>query len=66
MGDIGSELLFIWDRVNDWLKFGETKNTGILIFSGATIAALMSVLGSSLKITIEQKIGIYTDIGFLI
>jgi hypothetical protein len=65
MQDIESKLLSIWDRVNDWLKFAEAKNAGILVFSGSTIAALLSFLGSSRKIQLEWRIGIYTGIAFL-
>ncbi|MFJ6034459.1 Pycsar system effector family protein [Bacillus toyonensis] len=63
--DVEERLLQILDRVNDWLKFAEAKNLGVLAFSGATITAIMSFLGSSFKIHQEWKIGFFVGIGFL-
>ena len=65
MQDIEKKLESILVNVNDWLKFAETKNAGILVFAGAAIATMMSFLGSSYDIQHEWKIGLFTGITFL-
>lgn len=65
MNDIEAKLQSIFTNVNDWLKYAEAKNAGILVFSGAAIAAIMGFLGSSFKIEPEWKIGLFTCVGFL-
>jgi hypothetical protein len=65
MNDMENKLLSIRDKVNDWLKFTEAKNAGILVFSGAAIAALLGFLGSSFKFQSEWKIGFLTGVTFL-
>ncbi len=34
------------NNVNDWLKFAETKNAGLLAFSGAVLVAIAGYVGS--------------------
>jgi hypothetical protein len=63
--DIEAKLLDNLNRVSDWLKYAETKNTGILAFSAAVIAAIMGFLGSSFKIQPEWRIGLFTGACFL-
>src|SRR5580704_489101 len=38
---MSSELEKILSNVNDWLKFAETKNEGLLVFNSAAIAGLL-------------------------
>lgn len=65
MQDIEEKLLFILNIVNDWLKYAEAKNTGILAFSATAVAAIFGFLGSSFQMLPVWRIGLFTGAGFL-
>lgn len=64
MQTVEERLLFIWEKVNDWLKYAETKNAGLLVFGGAMIAVLFGFLGSSYKIPANWNKGIFIGLAF--
>lgn len=63
--DIEEKLLDTFNRVNEWLRYAEQKNTGILAFSAAAFAAIIGFLGSSFKITPEWRTGLFMGAGLL-
>lgn len=61
-----SKLLAIFSMVSDWLKFAEAKNAGLLVFSGAAVAAILSLLGSSLNLSPYWRAGLLSSVVLLL
>lgn len=61
-----TKLIFILSNVNDWLKFAEAKNAGLLVFSAGCIVGLLSYTASSPNLSTAWKTGIFSSIFFLI
>ena len=47
MSEVESKLFTIFQVVNDWLKFAEAKNAGLVVISGAGSAAILTYVASS-------------------
>lgn len=64
--DMETNLLAVLVIVNDWLKFAEAKNAGLLVFAGAGIAGILSFLGSAAtEIPMRWKVGLFSCVVFL-
>lgn len=64
--DMETKLLTVLAIVNDWLKFAEAKNAGLLVFAGAGIAGVLSFVGSAAaEIPMRWKVGLFSCVGFL-
>jgi hypothetical protein len=64
MSTIESKLLAIFQLVNDWLKYAEAKNAGLVVASGAGSAAILTYLGSAQKVPPGWKNWLFTSLFF--
>lgn len=55
--DVTDKLILIFQMVNDWLKYAETKNSILLAFSGAAITAIITYIATA-KLSFEIQIGL--------
>ncbi|MFN9171929.1 MAG: hypothetical protein ACK58B_15460 [Dolichospermum sp.] len=58
MDDVSSNLIAIFQNVNEWLKFAEAKNGILLAFSGAAITATITILSTAQSLPNSLKIGL--------
>ena len=58
MDDVSSNLIAIFQNVNEWLKFAEAKNGILLAFSGAAITATITILSTAQSIPNSLKVGL--------
>lgn len=58
MDDVSSNLIAIFQNVNEWLKFAEAKNGILLAFSGAAITATITILSTAQNLPNSLKIGL--------
>lgn len=62
---IENKLFATLSMVNDWLKFAEAKNTGLLTFCGGVGAAVATMLAASSGVSSEWRIGLLVSVFFL-
>ena len=60
--DLVNKLLGIWNIVNDWLKYADSKNAVMLAFYGAIITGIVSCLGSEFTIPKSLTFGLIVSI----
>lgn len=58
MDDVSSNLIAIFQNVNEWLKFAEAKNGILLAFSGAAITATITILSTAQSLPNSLKVGL--------
>jgi hypothetical protein len=58
MDEYSAKLVAIFQNVNEWLKFAETKNAVLLAFAGAGITATISRLATASKIPTFLQVGL--------
>ena len=63
--DLVDKLLTIFQIVNDWLKYADSKNAVMLAFYGATITGIVSCLSSEFQIPQSLKLGLIVSTVFL-
>jgi hypothetical protein len=51
------KLVFIFQNVNEWLKFAEAKNAALLAFSGAGMTAALTVLATGQNVPRSLQVG---------
>jgi hypothetical protein len=56
------KLISIFQIVNDWLKFAETKNAVLLAFSGAAITAIVTYLSAASSTPRSLQIGLLSSV----
>jgi hypothetical protein len=59
-------LKYIFNNINDWLKFAETKNAALLVIDSAAIFALLSFINSADSINQYVVISLYATIALLL
>jgi hypothetical protein len=52
------KLVFIFQNVNEWLKFAEAKNAALLAFSGAGMTATLTVLATGQNVPKSIQVGL--------
>jgi hypothetical protein len=57
-------MLAIFQLVNDWLKFAEAKNAGLVVASGAGSAAILTYLGAAQKVPPGWRNWLFTSLFF--
>ncbi len=60
--DLVNKLLGIWNIVNDWLKYADSKNAVMLAFYGAIITGIVSCLSSEFTIPKSLTFGLIVSI----
>lgn len=63
--NLTEKLILIFQLVNDWLKFAETKNAVLLAFSGAAITTITTYLSTATNIPTSLRTGLLVAIFFL-
>lgn len=58
MDEVSAKLAAIFQNVNEWLKFAETKNAVLLAFAGAGITATITLIATASKIPTSLQIGL--------
>jgi hypothetical protein len=58
MDHVSSNLIAIFQNVNEWLKFAEAKNGILLAFSGAAITATITILSTAQSLPNSLKVGL--------
>jgi len=66
MAEVETKLLAIFQIVNDWLKYAETKNGGLLVACGAAAAAIAGYLSQAPNLSSGWKKLLLTSIAFFI
>lgn len=56
--ELTDKLIYIFQLVNDWLKFAESKNTALLAFCGVMITANVTYLSAAKNIPSSLQIGL--------
>jgi hypothetical protein len=51
-----SELKYIFSNVNEWLKFAETKNAALIVFSASIILAILTNITNNINIILKYYI----------
>lgn len=64
MSNIETKLLAIFQLVNDWLKFAEAKNAGLVVASGASSAAILTYLSTAQKVQPGWRNWLFTSLFF--
>ncbi|HEY9296009.1 MAG TPA: Pycsar system effector family protein [Phormidium sp.] len=64
-GKFTEKLIFIFQIVNDWLKFAEAKNAILLTFCGAAITAITTYVSTAANIPSSLRIGLLIAIFLL-
>lgn len=60
-----AKLEYILGTVNDWLKFAEAKNAGLLVFAGAACLGLLSFIGATPHLAAAWRLGLLSAITLL-
>jgi hypothetical protein len=63
--DFTTKLISIFQIVNEWLKFAETKNAVLLAFSGAGVTAIITYLSTAVNLLNSFRIGLIISIVLL-
>lgn len=64
--EIENKLLYIFSNVNDWLKFAEVKNAGLIAFLIAAISGLLGFTASFQQLNQSIKFGLLFCVFFLV